>query len=167
MTLSELNGSDAGAATTELLRCCGSRRWAGQVASSRPFPTREALFETAEKIWNRLGPSDWLEAFSHHPRIGDVASLRTKFAATSSWASDEQKGAANASEQVLSRLADGNAAYERKFSHIFLVCATGKTAEQMLTLLETRLENDPETEIRVAAAEQAKITRIRLEKLLS
>jgi 2-oxo-4-hydroxy-4-carboxy-5-ureidoimidazoline decarboxylase len=137
------------------------------MASARPFADLPELLSEAERVWNALGPADWLEAFSHHPRIGD---LRAKFGTpdprVAKWAAQEQKGAAGASEETLRRLADGNAAYERKFGYIFLVCATGKTAEEMLGLLESRLGNEPGRELGIAASEQAKITRIRLEKLL-
>jgi 2-oxo-4-hydroxy-4-carboxy-5-ureidoimidazoline decarboxylase len=125
----------------------------------RPFENLSQLQKSAEQIWQSLTKTDWLEAFSHHPRIGGVA--------TSTWASQEQKGAAGASEEILRKLADGNTAYEKRFGHIFLVCATGKSAGEMLQLLEQRLGNAPEPELRIAVGEQAKITRIRLEKLFS
>ncbi len=111
--------------------------------------------------------ADWLEAFAAHPRIGDVDALRAKFAATAAWASGEQAGVAGASESTLRALAEGNRDYEAKFGHIFIVCATGKTADEMLGLLRERLANEPDAELAVAAAEQAKITAIRLRKLLS
>lgn len=115
----------------------------------------------------KLESKDWLEAFTHHPRIGDVKNLRQKFASTAQWSQDEQKGVHGVPEDVIQALADGNARYEKKFGHIFLVCATGKSAQEMLALLQQRLHNTPETELRVAMQEQAKITRLRLEKLLN
>jgi 2-oxo-4-hydroxy-4-carboxy-5-ureidoimidazoline decarboxylase len=113
-----------------------------------------------------MGEADWREAFTHHPRIGDVSKLREKFASTATWSSQEQKGVSGASEETIQALAQGNRAYEEKFGFIFLVCATGKSAEEMLALLRERMPNDAAAELRIAAGEQAKITRIRLEKLL-
>lgn len=144
----------------ELLRCCGSRRWVERMADRRPFSSAQDLYKQAEDAWWSLEPADWLEAFSHHPRIGDKAALRQK------WAGQEQAGAARAPDAVIDALAAGNAEYEKRFNHIFIVCATGKSAEEMLALLRGRLGNRPEEELRVAAGEQAKITRLRLEKLL-
>lgn len=167
MTLAQLNALDEPRAREELARCCGARRWAARMAAGRPFPSKEALAATADSIWAALGPADWREAFARHPRIGDKEALRRKFAATASWTAGEQAAATTASETVLDALAAGNAEYERRFGHIFIVCATGKSAEEMLALLRARLANAPEAELRVAAGEQAKITRIRLEKLLS
>ena len=110
-------------------------------------------------------PADWLEAFAAHPRIGDLDALRKKFASTANWCAGEQAGVAAADEAVLTALADGNRAYEARFGYIFIVCATGKSAAEMLAILTARLANDPEVELKVATAEQAKITRLRLEKL--
>jgi 2-oxo-4-hydroxy-4-carboxy-5-ureidoimidazoline decarboxylase len=104
---------------------------------------------------------------THHPRIGDVSKLREKYKATATWSSQEQRGVQEASEEVLQGLADGNREYEARFGFIFLVCATGKSAGEMLALLRERMNNEPEAELRIAAGEQAKITRIRLEKLLT
>lgn len=133
----------------------------------RPFKDAGHLFALAEETWNSLGSQDWKEAFSHHPKIGDVHALREKFASTAAWASGEQSGVKSASDETLRRLAEGNAEYERKFGYIFIVCATGKSAEEMLEMLESRLTHPAERELNIATAEQAKITRIRLEKLLS
>jgi 2-oxo-4-hydroxy-4-carboxy-5-ureidoimidazoline decarboxylase len=107
-----------------------------------------------------------LEAFKIHPRIGDIESLRKKFASTASWASDEQSGASEAAEDVLHELSEGNDHYEKKFGYIFIVCATGKSATEMLTLLKNRLHNNPEAEFAIACEEQKKITNLRLDKLL-
>ncbi len=112
-----------------------------------------------------LAPADWLEAFAAHPKIGDRDALRAKFAATAAWSAIEQAGVDGAPEEVLDALADANDRYHERFGYIFIVCATGKTAEEMLALIRERLSNDPEVELRTAAAEQAKIARIRLEKL--
>jgi 2-oxo-4-hydroxy-4-carboxy-5-ureidoimidazoline decarboxylase len=166
MTLDELNRLPAGEARPALERCCGARAWAAEMCERRPYESRAQLLATAERIWRSLAPSDWREAFTRHPRIGDVASLRRRFAATAAWAASEQSGATSASEATLAELAAGNRAYEEKFGYIFIVCATGKSADEMLRLLEERIPNDPEREIANAAEEQMKITRIRLEKLL-
>ncbi len=165
MKLAEFNALSTDEAVKDLMRCCGARRWATQVAARRPYNTVESVMKMADDLWARMDRADALEAFSHHPKIGDVASLRTRFASTSQWASGEQSGVASAGDDVLQRLADGNAAYEEKFGYIFIVCATGKTAPEMLELLEARLNNRPADELRIAAGEQAKITRIRLGKL--
>ena len=165
--LDRLNAADADAAKAELMRCCGSTRWAEAMLRARPFRGPAELFAAAETAWAKTSEADWREAFTHHPRIGDVSKLREKFAATASWSSQEQKGVSGAGEETLQALAAGNREYEARFGFIFLVCATGKSAEEMLALLRARLPNPPAEELRIAAAEQAKITRIRLEKLIS
>lgn len=167
MNLSELNSLDDSQARAQLLKCCASGAWADRLAASRPFPSRDALFTCAEATWWALSESDWLEAFNHHPKIGDVASLRMKYAGNQQWSAGEQAGMQSADEETIKRLAKGNKDYEERYGYIFIVCATGRTAAEMLALLESRLANNPYDELRVAAAEQAKITRLRLEKLLS
>jgi 2-oxo-4-hydroxy-4-carboxy-5-ureidoimidazoline decarboxylase len=149
------------------LRCCHAARWGGLVVAKRPFQNKDALLRVAEAAWAAMGTDDYLEAFRGHPRIGGKDALRAKFAGTQSWAQGEQAGAATATEAVLDALAKGNADYEAKFGFIFIVCATGKSAAEMLAILQGRLGNDRVTEMKNAAAEQAKITKIRLEKLLS
>ncbi|MCY1020533.1 2-oxo-4-hydroxy-4-carboxy-5-ureidoimidazoline decarboxylase [Pyxidicoccus sp. MSG2] len=165
--LERLNKLLASEARAELMRCCGSSRWADGMVRARPFQDAEHLFAEAAWLWKQTGPEDWREAFTHHPRIGDVSQLRAKFAATANWSSQEQGGVSGADEAVLQGLAEGNAEYEKRFGFIFLVCATGKSAAEMLGLLRARLDNAPDEELRIAAEEQAKITRIRLEKLLA
>jgi 2-oxo-4-hydroxy-4-carboxy-5-ureidoimidazoline decarboxylase len=165
--LQRLNALPGEEAREALRRCCGASRWVDTMAARRPFPDERALFDAADEVWARLGPADWSEAFAHHPRIGDREALRERFAATRQWAAGEQSGVSAASEDVLDALARGNRDYEARFGHIFIVCATGKGADEMLSLLRQRLRNSPEVEGRIAAAEQAKITRIRLEKLLA
>ncbi len=154
--LNQLMGSDA---ERELLDCCGSVAWAKKMAASRPFSNVSRMKETAKLHWASLGKDDWLEAFRAHPRIGEK---RVK-----GWAAQEQSKAASASKQTLDRLAEVNRDYEAKFGHIYIVCATGKSAEEMLTIAERRLaEEDPARELAAAAAEQLKITELRLEKLV-
>lgn len=149
-----------------LARCCGASRWARAMAARRPFGSDEALLRAADEAWAAMERADVLEALSHHPRIGaNLDELRKKYASTAGWAASEQAGAAAASEATLLALRDGNLRYEAKFGHIFVVCATGKTAAEMLALLEARLGNEPDAELAVAKGEQAKITKIRLEKL--
>ena len=163
--LGRLNAASPPEARADLLRCCGSTRWADRMAALRPFASPADLFEAAETVWEGLDRADRLEAYAAHPRIGDVDSLRAKFASTAAWASGEQAGVAEADEATLAALAGGNLAYEARFGHIFIVCATGKSAGEMLALLQARLANTPEAEAPIAAGEQAKITRIRLGKL--
>ena len=154
-------------ARAELERCCGSSKWVEGMLTGRPFESWEAVLSTGDQAFEILRENDWLEAFRHHPKIGDIASLREKFAATAAWAGGEQAGTAGASEAVLLDLAAGNAAYEARFGFIFIICASGKTAAAMLAALQARLPNDAATELPIAANEQRKITRLRLEKLLS
>lgn len=167
MTLAELNALPQANAVEVLTRCCGCARWARAVCAQRPFASKEALLAAADREWSRTSPQEWLEAFSHHPRIGGKDALRAKFAATQSWSQGEQAAVAAADEATLDALDKGNTEYEAKNGFIFIVCATGKPAAEMLELLKARLPNAREQELAVAAGEQAKITRIRLEKLLS
>ena len=165
--LAWLNGLSPEEAQSEFSRCCGCQRWAAALAQARPFASEAALYERAEALWAQTGPEEWREAMTHHPRIGDVSRLREKFKASGAWSEQEQQGMRGAGEDVVQALADGNREYEARFGFIFLVCATGKSAGQMLGLLRERMNNPPDQELRVAAGEQGKITRIRLEKLLS
>ena len=149
------------------LRCCGSTRWAKQMANSAPFSSRNDLHLVAIGIWNALGREDYLEAFKAHPQIGaSVEELRKKFQKTSNWSSGEQSGMQSASEQTIQALKVANAQYLDRFGYIFIVCATGKSADEMLAIIQARLLNTPEEELPIAAKEQEYITTIRLEKLL-
>jgi 2-oxo-4-hydroxy-4-carboxy-5-ureidoimidazoline decarboxylase len=145
-----------------LQTCCGSSRWVDRMLTRRPFGAEAAALAAAREEWFSLGREDWIEAFRHHPRIGDRDALRRRFAATRALSEREQAGVSAASERVLTRLVEGNRRYEERFGYLFIVCATGKTAEEMLALLETRLANDPDEEIRLAAEEHAKICELRL-----
>jgi 2-oxo-4-hydroxy-4-carboxy-5-ureidoimidazoline decarboxylase len=165
--LERLNSWTKMEAKSALLRCCGASRWAEELADCRPFLSERELFDAAERIWQRLDRDAWLEAFAAHPRIGDLNALRAKFSNTAAWAAGEQAGLAGAADAVLQALAGGNRLYEEKFGYIFIICATGKTAEEMLALLEERLKNDPDKELLIAAGEQVKITQLRLRKLCS
>lgn len=165
--LNWLNGLTQNACLEEMMRCCGASKWARALTEKRPFASSAALFAAADEVFTLLDGNDWLDAFSHHPKIGDLENLQKKFASTSGWASREQSGVEAADQQTLEKLAQGNAEYESKFGYIFIVCATGKSAREMLEILEKRLANDAKAELPVAAAEQKKITRLRLEKLLT
>ncbi len=160
-----LNTLPAEEAQAELLRCCGSTRWARQVVEDRPFESFDALLAAADRIWWSLEAEDWLEAFSHHPRIGE-REAPDGWAATQQWSSQEQEGAQRSPEGVRAALAAGNREYEERFGYTYIVCATGKSGEEMLRILQERLHNDPATELHAAAEEQRKITHLRLEKLL-
>lgn len=167
MTLDELNNLPEPEAIDAFTRCCGAHRWVNKMVHRRPYRDMADVLAAADEIWDALDREDYLEAFTHHPKIGDVDALRKKFASTAQWASGEQAGAAGASEETLTRLAAGNRAYEERNGFIFIICATGKSADEMLQALEQRLENPPETELQIAAEQQAMITRLRLEKLLT
>jgi 2-oxo-4-hydroxy-4-carboxy-5-ureidoimidazoline decarboxylase len=166
ITLDEFNRLTDAAAREALSRCCGARRWIDQVAGRRPFASLDDVLNAADEAFSELEPGDWLEAFSHHPKIGDMDALRRKFAATADWAAGEQAGVAMARETTLAALAEGNRAYEEKFGYIFIICATGRSADEMLGAMEERLPNEPEEELGHAGAEQMKITHLRLHKLL-
>jgi OHCU decarboxylase len=166
VTLAWLNSLGGDDARAELLRCCGSRRWAETMAKKRPFASETALMIEADDAWWKLAPDDWLEAFAAHPRIGNRGDVQRQEAKAQSWAAHEQAGTSAAATSTLDALAAANADYEKRFGHIYIVCATGKSAEEMLGLCRARLENAPADELRVAADEQRKITRIRLDRLL-
>ena len=168
MNLADLNALDDEAAGLEFLRCCGSSRWARQMSAARPFADAAALSAAAERIGSTLQREDWLEAFAAHPRIGAGRAGEAGRAggAAAEWAAREQANVALAADETLRRLADANRAYEARFGYIFIVCATGKSAGEMLALLEARLRHDADDELRIAADEQRKITRLRLTKLL-
>ena len=168
MTFSELNNLPKLALAEALQTCCGSTVWVENMLAAFPVSDAETLLDQATARWNKLSEADWREAFTHHPKIGgDVETLRAKFASTSIWAAGEQAAVKSASQETLEYLTTGNEDYERKFGYIFIVCATGKTADEMLALLQARLSNKSEDEILIAAGEQNKITRLRLEKLLA
>ena len=156
MLLSDLNALDDDSAVTEFLRCCGSTRWAEQMAAARPFTDIESMARTADGVWTRLSAADYLEAFAAHPRIGERAGP--------AWSAEEQAGVADGARE---RFAQLNRAYEARFGYIFIICATGRSGAEMLEALERRLGNDAGREIEIAAEEQRRITRLRLDKLTS
>lgn len=161
-----LNSLSPTVAESRFRDCCGSREWARQMAAARPFKGSEELIGRAETIWSTLGPEDWLEAFASHPKIGAKKAAPAQQAVSAEWSKGEQAGMDNANDLVKDELAEANRLYEEKFGYIFIVCATGKTAEEMLGLCRGRSGNPPEAELPIAAEEQRKITEIRLRKLL-
>ena len=164
--LERLNAHPREEAEAELLKCCGSTNWARRMAARRPFREMAQLLQAADLLWWELGREDWLEAFSRHPRIGQRAAAQAASAPTERWSEEEQAGTRGAAQDLLAALAKANRAYEARFGYIFIICATGKTSEEMLALLRNRLQNDPVAELRIAAEEQRRITQLRLEKLL-
>jgi 2-oxo-4-hydroxy-4-carboxy-5-ureidoimidazoline decarboxylase len=146
--------------------CCGASRWVSGMLSRRPFRSRDVVLSTADEIWASLGPADWREAFSHHPRIGERKSAVPQTERGSAWAAGEQSGVERARDDVRVELATANREYEQRFGYIFIVFATGKSAEEILALARERLRNGPDVELHAAAEEQRKITQVRLEKLL-
>ncbi len=166
MSVDTLNKANIEQATHSFMQCCTSSAWVNAMVAARPYKDKAAIAEQADSAWQALAEADFLEAFEGHPQIGNVDTLRAKYANTKKLASGEQSSVSEASEQVLLDLANGNADYLNKFGFIFIVCATGKSAAQMLALLKVRLSNDKATELVNAAEEQRKIFHLRLEKLL-
>jgi OHCU decarboxylase len=164
--LERLNSLPMSEAESELLKCCGSKRWAQQMVQARPFAGWDELTTKAEQIWWALEPADWLEAFHSHPKIGEKKAAAPTSDQSRQWSEAEQAGVSNAGTQTLQALTVLNREYEEKFGYIFIVCATGKSSEEMLRILRARLENPADEELRNAAAEQAMITRLRLKKLI-
>jgi 2-oxo-4-hydroxy-4-carboxy-5-ureidoimidazoline decarboxylase len=166
MRVAEINAASSTEAAQLFLQCCTSERWIALMVASRPYATAQALRDHADVNWLEMGEEDYLQAFDGHPKIGDVGSLQAKYANTKALAAGEQSGVNLASDEVIQRLAEGNSQYQDKFGFIFIVCASGKSAGEMLALLEARLPNDRDTELLNAAEEQRKIFHIRLNHLL-
>ena len=165
--LDQLNKLPSEDAQAEFLKCCGCKSWARAMTKARPFENANHLLNEADRIWWSLDPADWLEAFRAHPKIGEKKAAAAQSEQAQNWSAQEQSGTQNAPADTMLLLAEGNRKYEQRFGFIFIVCATGKSSEEMLTILNDRLGNDRDTEIRTAAEEQRKITRLRLEKLLN
>ncbi len=164
--IERLNLLPTNEAQGELLKCCGSKEWAQRLAAERPFESVDDLIAKADPIWWELEPGDWLEAFHSHPKIGEKKAAAKIAARSQQWSEDEQSGISNSPQQTINALAELNRVYEEKFGYIFIVCASGKSSEEMLEILRQRLENNPDEELRTAAGEQAKITQLRLENLI-
>ena len=163
--LDEWNNADPQTATEAMLACCGAQRWAARMVALRPVASVAALSDGADRIWAAMGESDWMEAFACHPRIGEkkAAAASEKSRA---WSQQEQSATGSASKTVMEELAETNARYEERFGFTYIVCATGKTADEMLAILKRRLAGDRMAELREAAEQQRQITQIRLGKWL-
>lgn len=166
MSLEKINMLSYEEAYKAFSDCCGSKNWVNKMISSRPFKSKNEAIEISDLIWNSISKNDWLEAFEHHPKIGDINSMKEKYSSTRKLAESEQAGVKDSSIDTLSEIAKYNADYLKKFGYIFIVCATGKSADEMLLIIKERINNDPETEIKIAMKEQSKITKLRLEKIL-
>lgn len=164
--LNRLNSVSTSAAEREFLKCCGSTSWAQRIVAERPFMNLNQLLDSAEEIWWALAPSDWLEAFHSHPKIGEKKAAAPTSDQSKSWSEAEQAAVSSATSETLQTLRTLNREYEEKFGYIFIVCATGRSSEEMLAILRERMDNAPDAELRNAAAEQAKITQLRLKKLI-
>ncbi len=167
MTIAEFDHLDKEKIRESLQQCCGSTAWVNKMLTIFPVEDFVELLDFAEEKWGECNMEDWKEAFEHHPKIGDTNSFKENFESTKQWAAQEQSGVEQNSANNLKELASANAAYQQKFGFIFIVCATGKSGDEMLHLLKTRINNNEEDEIKNAAAEQLKITKLRLEKLFT
>jgi OHCU decarboxylase len=165
--LERLNSLPANEAEAEFGKCCGSTNWARLMAAECPFASSNELVALADRVWWSLEPEDWLEAFASHPRIGEKKAARATAAEAQDWAAQEQSGGQHAAEETVRSLAELNRQYEEKFGYIYIVCATGKSSKEMLEILRERLPNDADTELRIAAREQSRITKLRLGKLIN
>jgi 2-oxo-4-hydroxy-4-carboxy-5-ureidoimidazoline decarboxylase len=163
MTIAEFDHLSTEKQKELLKQCCGSSKWVNKMLTVFPVEDLVELLEAAEEKWYECSEEDWKEAFEHHPKIGDLNSLKQKYTATKTWAEGEQAGVTTASEDVLKDLEESNKLYEKKFDYFFIVCATGKSAEEMLSMLRSRLNNTADEEIKITAAEQNKITKLKLE----
>lgn len=167
MDLETLQALPPDEAFEEFLKCCGSTGWARGMVSLRQYAAAvEGLVHLSNTLWWVLDQSDWLEAFRSHPKIGEKTSAAEVSTQSKQWSGQEQSGVQTADQDTIDTLAQLNREYEQKFGFIFIVCATGKSADEMLAILRERLPNDFETELSIAAAEQAKITELRLKKLV-
>lgn len=164
-TLSAWNNADAEKALDAMLACCGARRWAAAMVALRPIANIIDLSASADRIWGTMQEADWMEAFACHPRIGERKAVHAS-KKSAAWSQQEQSSASSAAERVLADLAAGNLVYEQRFGFTYIVCATGKNAEEMLAILNRRLDSDRATELREAAEQQRQITQIRLGKWL-
>jgi len=164
-TLAAWNEADSGTATEAMLACCAARRWADAMVALRPYSGIESLSITADELWRTMGEPDWLEAIAMHPRIGEHKAS-TADSVSKAWSQQEQSSARGATQRVVDELAEGNRQYEERFGFTYIVCATGKSAEEMLAILHRRLMNDRAIELREAAEQQRQIMQIRIGKWL-
>jgi OHCU decarboxylase len=166
-SISELNSLTGEEAQSELLKCCGSTEWAKRLVESRPFADTDDLLRRSKRIWWSLDLGDWLEAFRSHPKIGEKKSEIATAEVAQRWSEQEQAGTSDAQQDALVELTELNNRYYERFGFILIVCATGKTTEEILSLMRDRINNGQDEELRIAAAEQAKITELRIRKLLT
>ena len=164
--LLRLNTADDRSVEREFMRCCSSTQWARQMLKKRPFRSVQELFDVADQVWSYLGPDDWQEALWAHPKIGETSSVSSQPKGTEHWSAEEQSGVQVATQRALDALGELNRAYLDKFGFPFVICATGKSYQEILQLLIERLKKDKEGELQTAAEEQSKITQLRLRKLL-
>jgi len=164
--LAQWNTAAVENAVREILPCCGSKAWAGVMVERRPFPDVTTLLAASDETLSNLTAEDWMEAFRSHPRIGESRAAQSAPDQSATWSAQEQQTVAAAGDAVKIALAEANQEYEQRFRHIFLVCATGKSATEILEILRRRLRNDGPTEFREAAEQQRQITRIRVTKWL-
>ncbi len=165
--LARWNSLQPDEAAEEILPCCGSKAWARGMATRRPILDKAALLAASDEVWKRLPESDWMEAFQSHPRIGESRATVSSSARSAAWSRDEQMKVGSAGEDMKFALADGNRDYEQRFKRVFIVCATGKSAPEILEILQRRLRNDETTELHEAAEQQRQIARLRLRKWLA
>jgi 2-oxo-4-hydroxy-4-carboxy-5-ureidoimidazoline decarboxylase len=164
--LSRWNFLPASAAANEILPCCGSKAWADAITARRPWPDEKVLLTASDEVWHSLSESDWLEAFRSHPRIGESSTPKGVSPRAATWSEQEQRSIAQGGEAVRLALAGANREYERRFNRVFIVCATGKSPEEILKIVQRRLNNDERTELLEVAEQQRQITQIRLRKWL-
>ena len=164
--IEQVNSWNANRAEAEFLKCCGAQAWARAMAERRPFKDAESMFEDADNVFELLSDEDWMTAFRAHPKIGEQKAGDEQSEAALRWSAQEQSQAVTAPVGVLQALAAANREYEERFGFIFIVCATGRTADQMLSIIRQRITNPPAAEFRIAAKEQKRITQLRLQKLL-
>jgi OHCU decarboxylase len=167
VTIDELNALPSNKAAEQFTACCGSTRWVTALVGRRPFASLDQLLTAADDVWTHLAPADWLEAFAHHPRIGERRAAVPQNGRAADWSAGEQSRVSTATSSTQAELAAVNEQYERRFGYIYIVCATGRSAEELLSLARARMNNDEDTELRMAAEEQRKITTLRLRKLIT
>jgi 2-oxo-4-hydroxy-4-carboxy-5-ureidoimidazoline decarboxylase len=163
--LSSWNAASVDEALDAMVACCGAQRWAAAMVARRPIGSVEKLSEAADEVWSTMEEADWMEAFACHPRIGERKATHAS-AQSAAWSRQEQMSANTAAERILSDLAAGNARYQQRFGFTYIVCATGRSAEEMLEILNRRLASDRAAELREAAEQQRQIMQIRLGKWL-
>jgi 2-oxo-4-hydroxy-4-carboxy-5-ureidoimidazoline decarboxylase len=164
--LAEWNTCDEATAMEAMIACCGASRWAAEMVARRPISDLTSLSATADHVWERMEEPDWMEAFACHPRIGEQTAQHAS-EQSAAWSTQEQSSTAAATVGLLTEVAEMNSLYEERFGFTYIVCATGKSVEEMLSIVKRRFANDRETELREAAEQQRRILQIRLRKWLA